>query len=178
MRKILTLIFLLAVAAGLQASGVVFPSRFDDIIASASEKYDVDPALVKAVIYRESRFQPNAKGTRGEIGLMQLRKSVVKDWVKAHSYGHQPTEEELFDPYMNIMIGVWRLGVAIKRWRGRSTSIGLALFDYNAGKSCVATWIVHYDGDTKAVIDRGPSAAYIREIMGNFAAASSGKGLK
>ena len=143
--------------------------KYDTLILEISERHGVDPCLVKAVIWRESRFRPYARGTSGEIGLMQIKYEAAKDWARAMDVA-VPAKEDLYDPYLNITIGVWYLGRALSRWQGRSTTTGLALFEYNAGRRTVITWIAHYDGDTKAVIDRGPSARYIRAIMKNILA--------
>src|SRR5207249_7371829 len=45
----------------------------DAHILAAARKYGVDPALVKAVVWRESWFNPHVKGRKGEVGLMQIR---------------------------------------------------------------------------------------------------------
>lgn len=143
------------------------PVRFDNIIENACTANNVDPLLVKALILRESRFKPRATGGAGEIGLMQIKHAVAKDWARATGMD-VPSKEDLYDPYINITIGVWYLSRALNRWQGRSTSTRLALFEYNAGRRTVITWIAHYDGDTRAVVDRGPSADYIRAIMANM----------
>ena len=46
--------------------------EFDDLITRAARKYGVDPMLVKAVVWRESRFQAEKIGAAGERGLMQV----------------------------------------------------------------------------------------------------------
>jgi len=141
------------------------PIRFDNIIESVCVLYpNLSPSVVKALIYRESRFNPCARGKAGEIGLMQIKRSVIEDWAKAHSLAAVPTAEEAMDPYLNIMIGTWHLSRALDHWKGRSTSLSLALFEYNAGRTCLVTWIAHFGGDTKAAIAHGPSSAYIRDI--------------
>ena len=45
---------------------------FDREILAAAANHNINPALIKAVIWRESKFNPNATGKRGEIGLMQI----------------------------------------------------------------------------------------------------------
>src|SRR5437870_4726393 len=57
--------------------------RFDPYILAASERYHIDPALVKAVIWRESRFRPMAHGGAGEIGLMQVNRLAAQEWAEA-----------------------------------------------------------------------------------------------
>ena len=51
--------------------------RHDGVIRTAAAQYGVDPALVKAVVWRESRFNPKARGAAGELGLMQIRAAAA-----------------------------------------------------------------------------------------------------
>src|SRR5881394_2093226 len=55
----------------------------DKVILAAGARYGVDPALIKAVVWRESWFNPRARGTSGEVGLMQIREPTAKDWAQA-----------------------------------------------------------------------------------------------
>src|SRR5262245_49881335 len=55
----------------------------DRVILAASVRYNVHPALVKAVVWRESSFNPRARGTSGELGLMQIREPTAMDWATA-----------------------------------------------------------------------------------------------
>ena len=59
--------------------------RYDPLILAASQRYGVDPALVKAVIWRESRFKAGARGRVGEIGLMQIREPAAYEWAAAEN---------------------------------------------------------------------------------------------
>ncbi|MEI6568895.1 MAG: transglycosylase SLT domain-containing protein, partial [Verrucomicrobiota bacterium] len=45
----------------------------DEPIRAAANRYRIDPALIKAIVWKESRFHPEARGRVGELGLMQLR---------------------------------------------------------------------------------------------------------
>ena len=61
------------------------PARFgqhDVLIRSVAEEHGVDPMLVKAVVWRESRFDPRKVGTAGERGLMQLTEGAASEWVR------------------------------------------------------------------------------------------------
>ena len=58
----------------------ISPARFkqyDSVIRSVSDEQHLDPMLVKAIVWRESRFDPQKYGNARERGLMQDRKSVV-----------------------------------------------------------------------------------------------------
>jgi soluble lytic murein transglycosylase len=114
-------------------------ARYDSLIAQAGERHGVNPALVKAVIWRETRFQPQMQGNHGERGLMQITEVAAADWVKAEKVEtFVPTD--LFDPKTNIEIGTWYLGRAMKHWAHKDDPIPFALSEYNAGRTRVKRW--------------------------------------
>lgn len=114
-------------------------TRYDSLIAQASARHGVNPSLVKAVIWRETRFQPQMQGSHGERGLMQITEVAATDWVKAEKVEtFVPTD--LFDPKTNIEIGTWYLGRAIKHWAHKDDPIPFALAEYNAGRTRVKRW--------------------------------------
>src|SRR5205807_9048265 len=55
----------------------------DKPIRAAARRYRVEPALVKAIVWRESRFNPAARGRVGELGLMQLHEDAAREWAHA-----------------------------------------------------------------------------------------------
>src|SRR5215510_4782401 len=55
----------------------------DSPIGAAARRYSVEPALIKAVVWRESRFNPRARGRAEEIGLMQIREDAAREWADA-----------------------------------------------------------------------------------------------
>src|ERR1041385_2496495 len=79
-------------------------SSQDKNILAASRKHGVDPALIKAGVWGESRFRPEAKGGKGETGLMQIMEDTGKEWAAAQ---HIPmfTKHLLRDPAKNIDCG-------------------------------------------------------------------------
>ena len=54
-----------------------YPLRYPTIVRTHARTYDLDPALLAAVIYSESRFRPHVRSARGAIGLMQLLPSTA-----------------------------------------------------------------------------------------------------
>lgn len=61
------------------------PARFhqyDRLIRSVALKHHLDPMLVKAVVWRESRFDPKKHGTHGERGLMQVSERAANEWAR------------------------------------------------------------------------------------------------
>ncbi|QDG54354.1 lytic transglycosylase domain-containing protein [Persicimonas caeni] len=102
---------------------------FDDIIAEASEAYDVPFGFIKAVIRVESAFKPNAESHAGAQGLMQLMPRTAASLNVTDS----------FDPRQNIYGGAKFLRILIDRYDG---DINLILAAYNAGDAAVK----RYDG--------------------------------
>ena len=114
-------------------------SRFDPQILNAARQYDIDPALVKAVIWQESRFKPDAVGTVGEIGLMQIRPLTAQEWRTDNKIAAFP-DNHLFNPQTNIFIGAWYLKKMLKRYSNTDDPLPYALCDYNAGRRKVLEW--------------------------------------
>lgn len=112
---------------------------FRDEIASAAARHGVDPLLVKAVIWQESRFRPGKFGAHGERGLMQVTEPAAQDWVQAEGIEtFQPAD--LMDAKTNIEVGTWYLGRALRHWSSQEDPLPFALGEYNAGRSRVKRW--------------------------------------
>lgn len=111
----------------------------DEVILAAAARYGVEPALIKAVVWRESWFDPKARGTSGEIGLMQIREPTARDWASAERirFFHH---SQIFDPARNTACGAWYLRRLIARYRNADRPIAYALAAYNAGPTHVARW--------------------------------------
>lgn len=115
------------------------PQTFDPLIREAALRHGISPCLIKAVILKESGFDPGARGDAGEIGLMQVTVGAAEDWVRHHkrSYGARGM---LFAPRLNIEVGTWYLAKASRRWRKYRQADVLMLAQYNAGPSNARRW--------------------------------------
>jgi soluble lytic murein transglycosylase len=116
--------------------------RFDRLIEEIAPKYGVDKYLVKAVIRRESKFDPFVYGSHGEIGLMQVTDGAGRQWANAvgrRDYGR----DLLWNERANIEAGSWYLARALNRWPDKEPDdrIPFALAEYNAGFANVLRWL-------------------------------------
>jgi soluble lytic murein transglycosylase len=118
------------------------PARFkqyDGLIRLVALEHRLDPMLVKAVVWRESRFDPNKNGSAGERGLMQVSEKAAREWARENKIDNFHIEK-LFDPKTNLEAGTWYLRRAFEHWETQSDPLPFALAEYNAGASRVQRW--------------------------------------
>ncbi len=118
------------------------PARFqqyDQLIRSVSSANKLDPMLVKAVVWRESRLDPKKLGGAGERGLMQVSEIAAREWATENKIENFQMEE-LFDPKTNLEAGGWYLRRAMLHWQEARDPIPFALAEYNAGASRAQRW--------------------------------------
>ncbi len=114
--------------------------RYDAQIRIASERYGVDPLLIRAVIWQETRFRLNKIGRVGELGLMQVRPTTALDWARSEKRADfRP--EQLADPQINILAGGWYLARALRHWQDTDNPCVFALAEYNAGRRNALRWV-------------------------------------
>ena len=143
-------------------------SSQDQNILAAARQHGVDPALIKAVIWRESRFDPHARGMKGETGLMQIMDLTAREWGDAQRLKiFAPVL--LRDPARNIDCGAWYLRKLLPRYAKTDDPVPYALADYNAGRGNVLKWMKDEAAtNSAAFIERigFPSTQnYVREVM-------------
>jgi membrane-bound lytic murein transglycosylase MltF len=99
-------------------------SRFDSMIYRFAGQYNLEPALVKAVVHAESSFRPDAVSPKGAMGLMQLMPQTAKRFGVTNA----------FQPEQNVLGGVKYLRFLMNRYYG---NMELAVAAYNAGEGAV-----------------------------------------
>jgi soluble lytic murein transglycosylase len=150
----LVLCLLLALAAGfaylaLRSGDPVYtvyewisPARFqqyDRLIRAVAAEHHLDPMLVKAVVWRESRFDPQKYGSARERGLMQVSEKAANEWARENKIDNFHVEG-LFDPETNLEAGAWYLHRAFEHWGNQPDAMPFALAEYNAGASRAQRW--------------------------------------
>jgi len=152
----------------------VSPARFqqyDQLILSVAAEHQLDPMLVKAVVWRESRFDRRKYGTAGERGLMQVSQKAANEWAHEHRIDRFNVEQ-LFDPKTNLEAGSWYLRRALDHWQNESEPLPLALAEYNAGASRVQRWVGAGGITTSQFfvnIDFPVTRKYVQSILDRYA---------
>jgi soluble lytic murein transglycosylase len=117
-----------------------YPLQYRSIINAHSDNYGLEPSLLAAVIYTESKFDPNAKSAAGAIGLMQLLPDTAQG-IADHTGGGNYTAADLYDPELNIRYGAYYLARLQHKYRDHPQALDLALAAYNAGQGNVDRWV-------------------------------------
>jgi soluble lytic murein transglycosylase len=112
-----------------------YPLRYGEIVRGHARNYHLDPALLAAVIYQESKFKATAKSDRGAVGLMQLLPATAQG-IAARTGGSKFRVSDLYDPEINIRYGAWYLRHLLDRYHSER----VALAAYNAGQANVDSW--------------------------------------
>jgi soluble lytic murein transglycosylase len=112
-----------------------YPLRYEQIVRGHARNYHLDPALLAAVIYQESKFEADARSRSGAIGLMQLLPDTAEG-IAVHTGGTRFRIADLYDPEINVRYGAWYLRHLIEKYGDERT----ALAAYNAGQDNVDRW--------------------------------------
>ena len=118
--------------------------KYDDIIANASQQYDVSFPLLKAIIKAESDFDPRAVSKKGAKGLMQIMPENFKPLGI----------RDPFDPSQNIHAGARYFKQMYDRFKGK---LSLSLAAYNAGPKAVERY--------KTVPPYEETEEYVRRVL-------------
>lgn len=102
--------------------------RYSKALVEESERYNIDPTLVTAIIATESNFRYNVVSNKGAIGMMQLLPSTAF-YISGKNHIDFSNKNQLFDPEMNIRLGVSYLAYLIEK----TGSVEHAIIAYNYG---------------------------------------------
>lgn len=123
--------------------------RYNQLIEAVASQCGVDKYLIKAVVRRESEFDPFVYGRSGEIGLMQVTEGAGREWARAtgrKDFGR----DLLWNERANLEAGTWYLARALQRWRNKDDPLPFALAEYNAGFGNVLRWLPNGQATTAA----------------------------
>lgn len=130
-----------------------YPLRYEAVVAGQARTFDLDPALVAAVIYAESKFEADARSAAGALGLMQLLPETAQG-IAVRTGGERFVVSDLLDPELNVRYGSWYLHSLLDRYGDLRT----ALAAYHAGQGNVDAWRRRGVGilfpETRAYVDK------------------------
>lgn len=112
-----------------------YPLRYEQIVRAHARNYRLDPALLAAVIFTESKFEASARSDAGAIGLMQLLPDTAEG-IAVRTGGARFVVSDLDNPEINVRYGSWYLRHLLDRYRDERT----ALAAYHAGQANVDRW--------------------------------------
>jgi soluble lytic murein transglycosylase len=112
-----------------------YPLHYAQYVRVHAREHGLDPALLAAVIYQESKFNPDARSSSGAIGLMQLTPSTAHG-IAIRTHGSAFHTSDLFNPEINIRYGAWYLHDLFVKYGSEH----LVLAAYNAGQGNVDRW--------------------------------------
>ena len=142
---------------------ITLPLRHEDIIRQQAADKDLDPALIAAICYQESKFQDRTSHA-GARGVMQLLPSTA-DYIARKSGGTQFVQGDLADPQINISYGSWYLRYLLDHYSGNER---LAIAAYNAGETNVDRWVEKAGGPGEFTTDEdipfAETRAYVSSV--------------
>jgi soluble lytic murein transglycosylase len=137
---------------------LTLPLQHDDIIRQQATEKNLDPAMIAAVIYAESRFR-DQESHAGALGLMQITPETAHV-IERLSGGTTFVTSDLSDPEINIRYGSYYLRYLLDHYEENEVA---ALAAYNAGVGNVDRW----GGSDLALSDIGfpETRAYVEEVL-------------
>lgn len=146
------------------AARIYYPLNFRDEIEFYAKEFDLDDALIFAMIKTESGFNPDAESDAGAKGLMQITDRTgeyIAEKLKIEEY-------DLFDANTNIYFGCFYMKYLCAKFKNTDT----ALAAYNAGEGNVGLWLIDErysdDGERLKAVPFPETEAYIKKIKKTF----------
>ena len=143
---------------------LTLPLRHDDVIRQQAAAKDLDPALIAAVIYQESKFRDQTSPA-GAKGLMQITPDTAR-FIARKSGGTAFELRDLGTPQINIAYGSWYLRHLLDRF---DQNVPVATAAYNAGAEHAASWVREAGGlnsfDHRTDIPFPETREYVKGVL-------------
>jgi soluble lytic murein transglycosylase len=136
---------------------ITHPLKYEETIQSAAQENGVEPALVAAVILKESRFNPEVESSRGAYGLMQIQPETARFISERSGIG-----SDYRYPKANIRMGTWYLGYLQDRYHEDER---LVLAAYNSGEGQVDAWHTDENFDINHDIPFKETQEYVENVL-------------
>ena len=145
---------------------IMYPLEYKELVEKYSEEYNIDKYLTYSIIKAESNFNENAKSNSNAIGLMQIMEATAIE--TAEKMNLEVTEEELFNPEINIKIGLKYFSELLSEYNNYQ----VAIVAYNAGIGNVDKWvkegIIDLDGNNLENVPFPETNNYLRKIVRDY----------
>ena len=146
-----------------------FPLAYRDAVASNSKYRKVDPYFITSIMRQESLFNRKALSPAGARGLMQIMPATGKKLYPKSKLNKPFVSDALFEPDLNIRLGVKYVSQLDKRFGGNGTHI---LISYNAGPHVLKKWLKRFDNvnDLDVFIESIPypeTRRYVKHVLRN-----------
>lgn len=144
----------------------LYPIYFGELIFNEAQQYELDPALVLALMRQESLFEYSAVSIAGARGLMQVM-PTTGDYIAEQTALADFDRAQLWLPYRSVEFGTWYLNQQLAIFEGNQFA---ALAAYNAGPGRVLEWIENWE-DLDTFVETIPfweSRLYVRKIYINL----------
>ena len=163
---ILSVIFIIiivnAVKLGIQT---VYPRQYVDLVEDNAEEFEIDTALLYALIKTESGFDKNAVSSVGAKGLTQITPDTFS-WLQTKT-GEEYEEDKLFEPEISVYYGAYFLDMLLEEFNNTET----ALAAYHAGRGKVNEWLadprISPDGEILENIPYEDTEKYVKRVIKN-----------
>jgi soluble lytic murein transglycosylase len=143
---------------------LALPLSNEQIIREQAAAKHLDPALIAAVIYAETKFDPRTSPAGAE-GLMQIEPATA-EFLARLSGGYEFTTSDLGTPAVNVAYGSYYLRYLLDHYSGDEM---LAVAAYNAGITNVDEWVARARGEghelTVGEIPFGQTRAYVQRVL-------------
>jgi len=141
------------------------PLYYRDLIERYAAVFDLDPALIAAVILCESSFDPDARSHVDARGLMQIMPKTAQ-WIADMTGEPDFNPERLFEAELNVRMGTWYLNYLAKLF---DNDVRKMVCGYHAGQTNVAAWLRNpeysSDGVTLDVIPTADTRGYEARVQ-------------
>ncbi len=149
--------------------GMRTKSGVSQLIDRYAREYQVEPAMISAIIARESHYDPYAESRVGARGLMQIMEDTGK-WIAGKVGVKDYRYEHLFDPELNIRFGAWYLSYLSDHFQGNPVMVAAA---YHAGLNNVNLWAMKFADDERFLtvdqIPKDDTKDYVKKVMNAYA---------
>ena len=145
---------------------ILYPLNHWETIRAEAQRRQLDPFLIASIIRQESGFEPSIVSHAGAVGIMQIMPQEAER-IAAAAGLPSPTRQDLFNPSLNIAIGVAEYAQKLSVMQNNSI---LAIAAYNAGEEAVGKWLALPIDDVDLFVDSIPyneTRLYVKSVTRN-----------